>query len=147
MRGGVASAGCEWLCRLQLSWRVATAVAGRQGMQAMSTNEEPKIWRTLHLKFTLHGADSEQLSSMMRAAAPFYRMFGTAHFRLLRNADDATRFIQVIEYETPESFELNRQSIASDARFQVYLQGWRAMLPGALEIGRASCRERVFVGV
>ena len=68
----------------------------------MSTNEEPKIWRTLHLKFTLHGADSEQLSSMMRAAAPFYQMFGTAHFRLLRNADDPTKFIQVIEYETPE---------------------------------------------
>ncbi len=71
---------------------------------------------------------------MMKAAAPFYQMFGKAHFRLLRNADDATRFIQVIEYETPESFEMNRQSIASDARFQVYLQGWRAMLPGALEI-------------
>src|ERR1700722_2265717 len=31
MRGGVASAGCEWLCRLQLSWRVATASAGRPG--------------------------------------------------------------------------------------------------------------------
>ena len=41
---------------------------------------------------------------------------------------------EVIEYETPESLEMNRQSIASDARFQVYLQGWRAMLPGALEI-------------
>ena len=107
---------------------------GDQGMQAMSTNEEPKIWRTLHLKFTLHGADSEQLSSMMRAAAPFYQMFGTAHFRLLRNADDPTKFIQVIEYETPESFELNRQSLASDARFQAYLQMWRAMLPGALEV-------------
>src|ERR1700722_3748493 len=122
------------LGRMRGPWRVATAVAGRQGMQAMSTNEEPKIWRTLHLKFTLHGADSEQLSSMMRAAAPFYQMFGTAHFRLLRNADDPTKFIQVIEYETPESFELNRQSLASDARFQAYLQMWRAMLPGALEV-------------
>jgi hypothetical protein len=103
-------------------------------MQAMSNSEEQKVWRTLHLKFTLHGADSEQLSSMMRAAAPFFQMFGTAHFRLLRNADDPTKFIQVIEYETPESFELNRQSLASDARFQAYLQMWRAMLPGALEV-------------
>ena len=66
--------------------------------------------------------------------APFFQMFGTAHFRLLRNADDPTKFIQVIEYETPESFELNRQSLASDARFQAYLQMWRAMLPGALEV-------------
>jgi hypothetical protein len=106
---------------------------GDRGTHAMS-NEDVKIWRTLHLKFTLPGADSDQLASLVRAAAPFFQMFGNAHFRLLRNADDPTKFIQVIEYETPEAFEINRQSIASDARFQVYLQGWRAMLPGALEI-------------
>ena len=98
------------------------------------SNEDKKIWRTLHLKFTLPGADSEQLASLMRAAAPFYQIFGNAHFRLLRNADDPAKFIQVIEYETPETCEINRQSIASDMRFQAYLQGWRAMLPGALEI-------------
>jgi hypothetical protein len=71
---------------------------------------------------------------MMRATAPFFQMFGNAHFRLLRNADDPAKFVQVIEYETPETFELNRQSIAGDMRFQAYLQGWRVMLPGALEI-------------
>jgi hypothetical protein len=98
------------------------------------SNDEPKVWRTLHLKFTLPGADSDHLLSVMRATAPFFQMFGNANFRLLRNADDPTKFIQVIEYETPESFELNRQSIASDARLQAYLQGWRAMLPGALEV-------------
>jgi hypothetical protein len=40
----------------------------------------------------------------------------------------------VIEYETPASFELNRQSIAADMRMQTFLQAWRAMLPGGLEI-------------
>jgi len=98
------------------------------------SDDEKKVWRTLHFRFTFPGADSEQLSALMRAAAPFYQMFGNAHFRLLRNADDPAKFIQVIEYETPQAFELNRQSIASDVRFQAYLQGWRAMLPGALEI-------------
>jgi heme-degrading monooxygenase HmoA len=87
------------------------------------------------LKFTLPGADSDQLSAMMRAAAPFYQMmFGNAAFKLLRNADDPAKFIQVIEYDTPESFETNRKSIASDMRFQAYVQAWRAMLPGGLEI-------------
>ena len=105
-----------------------------RGTRAMSDEEVKKIWRTLHLKFTLPGADSEQLSSLMRSAAPFFQMFGNAHFRLLQNADDPTKFIQVIEYETHEAFELNRQSLASDMRFQAYLQAWRAMLPGALEI-------------
>ena len=98
------------------------------------SDKDVKIWRVLHLKFTLPGADSEQLAALMRAVAPFYQMFGNAHFRLLRNSDDPAKFIQVIEYETPETFEINRQSIASDMRFQTYLQVWRTMLPGALEI-------------
>ncbi len=100
----------------------------------MNDNTDKTVRRTLHLRFTLPGADSDQLSALMRASAPFYQMFGNAQFRLLRNADDPTKFIQVIEYETPESFELNRQSLASDVRMQTYLQAWRAMLPGALEI-------------
>jgi quinol monooxygenase YgiN len=98
------------------------------------SNEDVKVRRTLHLKFTLPGADSEHLLAMMRAAEPFYQMFGSARFRLLRNSDDGTKFIQVIEYETHEAFEFNRQSLASDMRFQTYLQAWRAMLPGGLEI-------------
>jgi hypothetical protein len=102
-------------------------------MRAMS-NEDVKIWRTLHLKFTLPGAEPEHLLAMMKAAAPFYQLFGNAHFRLLRNSDDATKYIQVIEYETHEAFEFNRQTLASDLRFQGYLAAWRAMLPGALEI-------------
>ena len=96
--------------------------------------EDAKVQRTLHLKFTLPGADPDQLLSVMRSAAPFFQMFGNANFRLLRNADDPTRFIQVIEYETNQAFEINRQSLASDMRFQTYIQAWRAMLPGALEI-------------
>ncbi len=70
----------------------------------------------------------------MRASAPFYQLFGNAQLKLLRNADDPAKFIQVIEYETPASFELNRQSIAADMRMQTFLQAWRAMLPGGLEI-------------
>jgi hypothetical protein len=97
-------------------------------------NEEPKVRRTLHLRFTLPGADSGQLIAMIKASAPFYQAFGSAELKLLRNADDPAKFIQVIEYETPESFELNRQSIAGDMRFQAYFQGWRAMLPGGLKI-------------
>ena len=95
---------------------------------------DAKVRRTLQLRFTLAGADSEQLSALMRASAPFYQIFGNAQLRLLRNVDDPAKFIQVIEYETPEAFELNRQRIASDLRMQAYLQAWRAMLPGALEI-------------
>ncbi len=95
---------------------------------------DERVRRTLHLRFTLPSADSGQLAAMIKAAAPFYQMFGNAQVRLLQNVDDPAKFIQIIEYDAIEDWELNRQRIASDMRMQVYLQTWRAMFPGALEI-------------
>jgi hypothetical protein len=93
-----------------------------------------KVVRTLHLKFTMPGADPAQLSAMMKSAKPFYEFFGTMRMRLMQNVDDPGRFIQVIDYETDEAVELNRRRIASDPRMQGFIQAWRAMLPGAIEI-------------
>ena len=93
-----------------------------------------KVVRTLHLKFTLPGADPVQLSAMMKSAKPFYEFFGTMRMRLLQNVDDPGRFIQVIDYETDEALELNRQRIAGDPRMQGFLQAWRVMVPGAVEV-------------
>jgi hypothetical protein len=98
------------------------------------SNGEQKVRRTLQLRFTLPSADSGQLIAMIKAATPFYQMFGNAEVRLLQNVDDPARFVQQIEYEANEEWELNRQRIASDARMQAYLQTWRTMFPGALEI-------------
>jgi hypothetical protein len=99
----------------------------------MST-EDTKVRRTLQLRFTLPTSDSGQLAAMIKAAAPFYQMFGNARVRLLQNVDDPGKFIQEIEYEAQEEWELNRQRIAGDVRMQTYLQAWRTMLPGAPEI-------------
>ena len=99
------------------------------------SNDGAKVRRTLQLRFTLPAADSGQLAAMIKAAAPFYQMFGNAsQVRLLQNVDDPAKFIQEIEYEAQEDWELNRQRIASDVRMQTYLQAWRTMLPGAPEI-------------
>jgi hypothetical protein len=97
-------------------------------------NDDTKVRRTLQLKFTLPSGDSSHLVTMIKAAAPFYQMFGNARIRLLQNVDDPAKFIQEIEYEAQEDWELNRQKIASDPRMQAYLYGWRTMFPGALEI-------------
>jgi hypothetical protein len=102
-------------------------------MAAMST-DEVKVRRTLQLKFKLPTADSNQLAAMIKASAPYYQMFGNAQVRLLQNVDDPAKFIQEIEYEAREDWELNRQKMASDARMQAFLQMWRAMFPGAIEI-------------
>jgi hypothetical protein len=100
----------------------------------MSNDEEAKVRRTLHLKFTLPSSDSGQLAAMIKAAAPFYQIFGNAQVRLLQNADDPGKYIQEIEYEAHEDWELNRQRMATDLRMQTFLQTWRAMFPGAVEI-------------
>ncbi len=95
---------------------------------------ETKVRRTLQLKFTLPAGDSMHMVAMIKAAAPFYQMFGNARVRLLQNVDDPAKFIQEIEYEAQEEWELTRQRLASDLRMQTYLQAWRTMLPGAPEI-------------
>jgi hypothetical protein len=92
------------------------------------------VRRILHFKFTLPAADPQHLLTLVKASAPFLEVFGGKSVRLLQNVDDPARFVQVIDYETDESMELNRQRIASDPRVQTYLQTWRAILPGAVEI-------------
>ncbi|HTP92142.1 MAG TPA: hypothetical protein VMJ52_10425 [Xanthobacteraceae bacterium] len=98
------------------------------------SNGAAKVKRTLQMRFTLPAADPGQVAAMIKAAAPFYQMFGNAQMRLLQNVDDPAKFVQEIEYEANEDWELNRQRLASDARMQAYLQTWRSMFPGALEI-------------
>jgi hypothetical protein len=93
-----------------------------------------KVVRTLHLRFTMPGGDPAQLSAMIKSAKPFYGFFGTMRVRLLRNVDDPSRFIQVIDYEADEAVEMNRQRFASDPRLQTFIQAWRSILPGGVEM-------------
>jgi hypothetical protein len=96
---------------------------------------DSKVRRVLHVRFTMPNADAAHVAAMVKAAAPFYQAFGgDIRMRLLQNADDPAKFTHEIEYDTPEAFEKDRQNVASDARVQVYLQTWRAMFPGAVEV-------------
>jgi hypothetical protein len=97
-------------------------------------NSKPNTRRTLHFRFSIPAADPAQLAAMIKASAPFYQMFGNMRMRLLQNVDDPSKFTQEIEYDAPEALEANRQKIASDPRVQMYLQAWRSMFPGAVEV-------------
>jgi len=99
----------------------------------MATTER-KVRRTLQLRFMWPSADPAQILQFVNASKPFYEMMGSTEVRLLQNVDDPGKFMQVIEYETAESIETNRQRVAGDPRLQTYLQAWRAMLPGGVEI-------------
>jgi hypothetical protein len=47
---------------------------------------------------------------------------------------DPTSYIQVIDYDVPAEIEINRSRIAGEPRLQAFLQSWRAMTGGAVEI-------------
>jgi len=91
--------------------------------------------RVLYLKIRTPSADAATLLvAMMNNAAPLYKAFGDAKIRLLRNADDPSQFLQVIEYQADRALELNRQKLASEPMVQAYLHTWRSLFPGAVEI-------------
>lgn len=98
-------------------------------------NDAAKANRILCVRLRTPSADATTLLvTMMKNAFPLYKAFGDAQVRLMRNVDDQTQFLQVIEYQTDRAFELNRQKLASDPVVQTYLQTCRSLFPGALEI-------------
>src|SRR3979411_778742 len=97
-------------------------------------NEPQTVRRPVQFKFTLPTANSGHLASLLKSATPFYEAFGGRRGRLLQNVAEPARFLPEIEYDTHEVIELNRQRVASDPRVQAYLQTWRSILPGSVEI-------------
>src|SRR5262249_4045365 len=100
----------------------------------MTTDSQTKVTRILQLKFTLPTADPTPLLAIIKAATPYYELFGSKRVRLLQNVDSPSQFTQIIDYETSESFETSRQQIAGDPRLQAFLQGWRQAFPGTIEV-------------
>ena len=94
-----------------------------------------KVDRILVMKIKLPSAEGiKSLSMMMKSAAPFYSAFGDAQVRLLRNVDNPTEIIQIIEYEAEQSVEMNRQKLASDPVAQNFIQEARMLFPGGVEM-------------
>jgi hypothetical protein len=98
-------------------------------------NEAAKANRILHIKIRTPSPDAMKvLASMVKNAAPLYQAFGAVRARLLRNADDPTQFIQVIEYQSDRAVELTRQKLASDPITHNFVQAWRSLFPGAVDV-------------
>jgi hypothetical protein len=91
------------------------------------------VTRFLHVKFRAPTADTAQLLPMMKAALPMLEALG-ARVRLMRNADDPSQFVQIIAYQTDPTIEASRQKVASDPMLRNYMQAWRTMFPGPVEM-------------
>jgi hypothetical protein len=97
-------------------------------------DEAAKVRRTLLLRLKAPTSDAAKvLGSMMRNTAAMYNAFGDAKVRLLRNADDQTQFLQIVEFHSDEAVERSRQKMASDPAIQNFLLAWRSMFPGAAD--------------
>jgi hypothetical protein len=96
---------------------------------------DAKVPRVLVMKMKLPGPEAQaSLAMMMKTAAPFYQAFGGGQMRLLRNVDSPNELIQIVEYAADRGLELNRQKLASDPMLRNFVQGWRSLFPGGVEI-------------
>jgi hypothetical protein len=95
--------------------------------------EPTSVTRFLHVKFRAPTADATQMLPMMQAALPMLEALG-ARVRLMRNADDPSQFVQIIEYQMDPTLEASRQKVASDPMIRNYMQAWRTVFPGPVEI-------------
>ena len=96
-------------------------------------NETAKVTRFLHVKFRVPATDATQLLPMMKAALPMLEAMG-ARVRLMRNADDPAQFVQIIAYQTDPALEASREKVASDPMLRTYMQAWRSIFPGSVEM-------------
>ena len=97
-------------------------------------DQSAKVRRTLLLRLKAPTADAaKMLGSMMQNTAAMYKSFGDAKVRLLRNSDDQTQFLQIIEFQSDQAVERSRQKMASDPAMQNFLLAWRSMFPGAAD--------------
>jgi hypothetical protein len=114
--------------------RPANDRAREGGGARRMANEAKTVRRILHFRIRTPTTETKQLLPFIKAAIPFYEAFGRTRIRLLHNVDDPTQFVQVVEYETEEAFEMNRQRIAGDPTLRAFLQTWRTLLSQAIEI-------------
>ena len=111
------------------------AAGAETGDFLMASGAKKKVDRILVVKIKLPTADAfKSVSMMMKTASPFYEAYGDAKMRLLRNVDSPTELIQIVEYQTEQAIELNRQRLASDPMTRNFVQAWRTLFPGGLEM-------------
>ena len=113
----------------------ATGLPGLRRLETtMANDSEKKLRRIVQFKFTLPTSDPGHFVSFLKAAKPYYELLGGKEFRLLQNVDQPAQFVQLVDYEVDASLETSRQQIAGDPRLQTFLQAWRSMFPGTVEI-------------
>jgi hypothetical protein len=76
----------------------------------------------------------EALLSFLKKAIPFYEAIEGIRIRILRNTNDPSRFIEIVEYATDDAFESDQRRVAEDRQMKTLLAEWHALLADAVEV-------------
>ncbi len=82
----------------------------------------------LHLGIRVLPGRRAALLEFLREAVPFYESPGGIRVRLLESAEDADRFIEVVEYADEAAYAADQTRVAEDATMIAFLERWRALL-------------------
>lgn len=86
--------------------------------------------RSVHLRITPRTGDHGELGAFLRGAILYYEALPGVRVRLLRNVEEPSRYIEVIEYDTVAAFDADEARISGDPHMQTLLQAWRETLDG-----------------
>lgn len=76
----------------------------------------------------------DDLLSFLHKAIAFYEEPGGIRVRLLCDVADPDVFIEVIEYETEESYAADQRRVENDPAMIARLEEWRGLLAGPVEV-------------
>ena len=85
----------------------------------------------VHLRIRVGPDGGGALRAFLREATPFYEAPGGIRVRLLADASDPDRFIEVVEYEDEGAYERDRRRVEGDPVMKGYLERWRGLLAEA----------------
>jgi hypothetical protein len=88
----------------------------------------------IHLRGRVAEGRWGDLVSFLRMAIPFYEEPGGIHVRLLRDVEAPDAFIEVIEYETEESYTRDQRRVEGDPDMIARLEEWRGLLADSIEM-------------
>jgi hypothetical protein len=85
----------------------------------------------LHLGCRVVPARREEFLAFLHEAIPFYEAPGGIAVRLLHDAHDDHRFIEVILYDSQVDYDRDQERVESDPIMKEHLTRWRALLAEA----------------
>ena len=92
----------------------------------------------LHLRIRIQPGKRDDFLAFLRQAIPYYESPGGIEVRLLEDAADDHRFIELVLYTDQAAFDRDQERVKSDPEMARWLARWRELLaePPVVEVYR-----------